>query len=279
MVLFSSASSALSRRKGETNRKGRSIPWAFVGFVLATVFLIFFSLYVNALNNAVHHHQHQHHEQQLRQQPQQTVKSPPQEKEKEAKPIEKAKPIEPKDENHKPPANVHKGPRQTLVLKTDWGTLKIVLLPNLSPSSVQYIRDMVKSGECPRCAFYRAEHLGILQGIIKNPDHPPPTKVHLGDCPSELAGEYKDNCHGPIMEHGMVAWAGGGTGPDFFIDWYAKPAKFWGTQHTAWGKVMLDDRSSLQTMNNIWALSTHKKGLTYLDETVKFTMSIEEKFI
>lgn len=35
-----------------------------------------------------------------------------------------------------------------------------------------------------------------------------------------------------MMTKGMVAWAAGDTGPDFFIDNYKRKADWWGTQHT-----------------------------------------------
>ena len=39
------------------------------------------------------------------------------------------------------------------------------------------------------------------------------------------------------MTNGMVGWAGGGTGQDFFIETYKEPAKWWGQQHTVWGEI------------------------------------------
>ena len=71
--------------------------------------------------------------------------------------------------------------------------------------------------------FYRAEKQLLLQGIISEG---PRNKVVLGPCPNP---DYKPKskcpshdpncgCHGPIMTKGMVGWAGGGGGPDFFIN-------------------------------------------------------------
>ena len=129
---------------------------------------------------------------------------------------------------------------ETLVLKTAEGDIKITLLPDLSKESIDYIRAMVAdAGNCSPCNLYRAEKPGILQGVLTNKEIPVPTVK--GTCPQGSEGVPNDcpdwdktcGCHGPVMTKGMVAWAAGATGPDFFISHYEKPALFWGTQHTA----------------------------------------------
>jgi cyclophilin family peptidyl-prolyl cis-trans isomerase len=125
----------------------------------------------------------------------------------------------------------------TVILSTAMGDIKIILQPELSPESVAYVHDIAKNG-CDRCAFYRTEKPGIFQGMIKSESIPPITVK--GKCPPDDVGTKQDcpehdkncGCHGPIMTKGMVGWAGGGTGPDFFIDTYENPAFFWGNQHT-----------------------------------------------
>lgn len=130
--------------------------------------------------------------------------------------------------------------KETLVLITTEGDIKINLLPDLSKESVDYIRAMVAdSGHCSPCNLYRAEKPGILQGVLSNKEIPIPTVK--GTCPQGSEGvpnacpdwDQSCGCHGPVLTKGMVAWAAGATGPDFFISNYEKPALFWGTQHTA----------------------------------------------
>jgi len=116
-----------------------------------------------------------------------------------------------------------------LVLETELGSIRIILRPDLSPESVAYVHEVVRTDACSVCRFHRAEKPGILQGVIKSKTVPLPTKK--GSCPEDYDGD-KENCHGPIMERGMVGWAAGELGPDFFIDDYLRPAKFWETQHT-----------------------------------------------
>ena len=172
-------------------------------------------------------------------------------------------------------------PKETLILSTDVGEIRIVLMPQYSAPSVQYIHELVDSGHCDRCTFYRAEKKGILQGIIKSKTINAP--VEKGSCPPGMekvatgkCPEWDPSCacHGPLMERGMVGWAAGKTGPDFFIDDYRAPAKWWGTQHTVWGQIM--DDKSLNVIDHIWSLpATRKGGLTYLNSHIQFTMRIE----
>lgn len=120
----------------------------------------------------------------------------------------------------------------TLIISTKHGKMRVVMRPDLSPDSVAYIRALVDSGKCKRCNLYRAEKPGILQGIMQDPGVN--VVVKKGKCPPEYKGVKQDcpahdpecDCHGPIMTKGMVGWAGGDTGPDFFFDTYERPGTF-----------------------------------------------------
>jgi cyclophilin family peptidyl-prolyl cis-trans isomerase len=253
------SSSALSRRKGGGAATQRPIPWAYVSFVLVTMVLIFCFLYVQSLNKVLHHPTHPHHSttnSNHQQQPQ----------------VQQLRRAEHDTTITTTSSHNHS---DTLVLATKLGHIQIHLRPDLSLDSVKYIQQMVETGKCPRCTLYRAEDdHGIVQGILQNPIVP--IVSSKGDCPLDLqtTTKYKDNCHGPIMTHGMVGWAGGDTGPDFFIDWYPKPATFWGAQHTVWGQVNLQDEETLHTMEQLWTLPTYYQEMTYLKEPIPFTMSI-----
>ena len=128
---------------------------------------------------------------------------------------------------------------ETLILTTKIGALRIVLRPDLSAESVQYMHAMLqqnKKSDCPKCNLYRVEKPGILQGIMSSSTVPPVTTK--GSCPAGLVHIQNNNCpqwdpqcgcHGPVMTRGMVGWAAGQTGPyDFFINAYARPAEWWG---------------------------------------------------
>jgi hypothetical protein len=165
------------------------------------------------------------------------------------------------------------------------GEIRIRLRPDLSPASRDYLHAMLATTQpCTRCNFYRAEKPGILQGVLTNKRVPAATQ--RGACPQGHedvvnhcpAWDTQCACHGPLMERGMVAWAGGNMGPDFFIDAYAQPVKEWGTQHTVFGQI--EDAGSLTIVEQIFALPVHKDGgMTYMDEVLPFTMTLERTLL
>ena len=152
---------------------------------------------------------------------------------------------------------------KSLTLMTSQGDIIIELRPNQALESVQYINLLLNSPEpCGPCQFYRAEQKGILQGILKKSSISPNTV--LGTCPEEFKDVPK--CHGPLMTRGMVGWAAGEGGPDFFIDNYRRPAEWWSHDHTVWGEIV--DEESLHVVDSFFDLPTHKQGLTFLDDNV-----------
>jgi cyclophilin family peptidyl-prolyl cis-trans isomerase len=171
---------------------------------------------------------------------------------------------------------------ETLVLSTSVGDLRIVLRPDLSTESVEYVKQVVRDNKCSPCNLYRVEEPGIVQGILKNPRIALPTVK--GPCPAEQDAEDVPNdcpewdkscgCHGPVMTHGMVGWAAGATGPDFFVDAYQRPARWWGTQHTVWGQIK--DEASWSVIDAIRRLPSKRQGdLTYLVDPLHFDLRIE----
>lgn len=171
---------------------------------------------------------------------------------------------------------INPGNNQTIV--------KILLRPDLSESSVSYVKDLVSTGHCERCHWYRAEKPGILQGIIENSGLQQPI-VMKGECPDGYENVKNDcpqwdsscGCHGPVMTRGAVGWAAGDTGPDFFIDNYVRPAIWWGTQHTIWGHIIDDSSLSyIQTITTTLPVSK-ESGLAMLNDHIHFTLSIEKE--
>jgi cyclophilin family peptidyl-prolyl cis-trans isomerase len=170
---------------------------------------------------------------------------------------------------------------ETITLKTSEGDLRIKLRPDLSLESVQYIQKLLEDpNPCSHCEFYRAEKPGILQGVLETENVKPNTV--LGKCPEGLSGkkhecpEHDPNCgcHGPIMKRGMIAWAAGEGGPDFFIDTYIPDATWWNTDHTVWGE--LADADSLAVAMGMYDLPRtldKEDEITYLDEAVHIDIS------
>jgi hypothetical protein len=95
-------------------------------------------------------------------------------------------------------------PAETLVLTTSVGVLRILLRPDLSPESVDYIRNVVADGHCSPCNLYRVEKPGILQGILKHPHLAIPTVK--GQCPHDAVNipnqcpphDASCGCHGGL---------------------------------------------------------------------------------
>jgi len=177
--------------------------------------------------------------------------------------------------------------KKYLVLTTKHGNIKITLRPDLSQGSVDYIYKLVDSyggngNRCMHCNFYRSEKPGILQGIMAHEDVVPVNKV-LGSCPEGLEGVKNDcpewdkqcGCHGPVMTRGSVAWcAGEAGGPDFFIDGYPDPAKWWGTQHTNFG--FIDDEASMKVVDAIFELPIEStKDMDFLKDPIHFDLVLE----
>ena len=134
-----------------------------------------------------------------------------------------------------------------IVMRTSLGDVTIHFTPELSgESSIGYVADVIlaaasSGGGCERCEFYRAEPNMLLQGVIA---HRPSAAsrddvavVRLGPCPIENYVPENEcpkhdpdcGCHGPVMTRGMVGWAGGGSGPDFFINTHVSYKVLFGT--------------------------------------------------
>lgn len=171
---------------------------------------------------------------------------------------------------------------ETLLLTTKHGTIRIAMRPDLSSDSVEYIRELVVTlgGEkCQDCNLYRAEKNFLLQGIMKNPTAqvkitkgacPPGYDEKTDDCPPE---QFACGCHGPTMTRGLVGWAAGDTGPDFFIDTNKDPVTDWGQTHTVFGQVKED--ASFAVIQKIYELPSTHKGLTMLNDKIDFTLSMK----
>ena len=101
--------------------------------------------------------------------------------------------------------------------------LRLKLSPQYSESSVAFIKEAAEAGCIGE--LYRSERGFLVQGKIDCTHHSghAMTKVVKGSCPpgvKQPAGRQcpshdpQCGCHGPIMSHGMVGWAGGSAGPE-----------------------------------------------------------------
>eukprot|EP00929_Paragymnodinium_shiwhaense_P027934 TRINITY_DN16285_c0_g1_i1.p1 TRINITY_DN16285_c0_g1~~TRINITY_DN16285_c0_g1_i1.p1 ORF type:complete len:232 (-),score=27.24 TRINITY_DN16285_c0_g1_i1:733-1428(-) len=168
----------------------------------------------------------------------------------------------------------------------DGSKIRIELRPDLSGAGApawisQLAQTRMRGGTFD---FYRAEPFGIFQGEMRHVAFPP--VLQKGPCPVDVDGEaiYKTRqcfehdphcgCHGPIMQPGMVGWAGGGgSGPAFFIYIGDAPAYHWSHDHTVWGQ--LADEASHQVVKAALKLETNENnGMQILKHRIPFTMRV-----
>jgi len=168
--------------------------------------------------------------------------------------------------------------------------VRLKLLPRHSPSSVEFVRHAAAS-RC-RGELYRSENHFLVQGRISCsalPDGPKVPQVIKGQCPLGVKVEGRQcpshdpqcGCHGPIMSKGMVGWAGGSAGPDFFI--YTAhmdlnrcavrgcPATHWSHDHTVFAEVA--DEETWKTLAALYALPVKKGGMTFFDPKLPLVVS------
>jgi len=151
-------------------------------------------------------------------------------------------------------------------------TIRIRLHTEWSESSVIYMSHAAEAG----CGgqLYRSETF-LVQGRLLCRDQMP--MVAKGSCPEGVSPDPHRRCpshdplcgcHGPIMTRGMVGWAGGSTGPDFFVYIGDGPALHWAHDHTVFGQ--LADEESWDAVRALRKLPVRTGGMTMLTKPVDF---------
>ena len=149
-----------------------------------------------------------------------------------------------------------------VVISTPLGEIRVRLMPDWHEPSARYVgaiaagpreegaawtdadtaaveggraaRSETHAGLCTSaCAFYRAEPGFLIQGSLRS-----------------LIPPNAETKEGPkLMERGDVGWAGGFSGPDFFIYLGEQPAAHFGRSHTVFARV--EDEASLKVCDAI----------------------------
>ncbi|EPS58745.1 hypothetical protein M569_16066, partial [Genlisea aurea] len=146
-----------------------------------------------------------------------------------------------------------------VALETEYGTLRIKLLPECSPRSVAYILELLSQRHCAGCHFYRAEGRGKSWdddgNHINSASLGPPFGLIQGTFESDgepLAGIRSEHC--PGVSRGSVAWVG--SGPEFFISLANHPE--WNKAYTVFGTVVPEDMAvaeglaEMPTKEEVW---------------------------
>ena len=154
--------------------------------------------------------------------------------------------------------------------------VRIKLRPDLSPSSAAFLREAAAAG-CGG-SFYRNEDF-LLQGRIGCKPRQTKTAVQKGDCPPDTAPDphrrcpaHDPNCgcHGPFMQRGMIGWAGGSAGPDWFIYTGRATATHWSHDHTVLGEVADEESwAAIDRLHALPAASTVANGMRMLAKPVQ----------
>lgn len=122
-----------------------------------------------------------------------------------------------------------------VALETEFGSIRIKLLPEYAPMSVAYLLELLKLRHCAGCHFYRAEGRGGIWDVagdrVNQSYAGPPYALVQGSLEVE-AMPFKEipNEACPTITRGTVGWIEGG--PDFFIslanheEWYHKYTVF-----------------------------------------------------
>lgn len=136
------------------------------------------------------------------------------------------------------------------------GKVRVKLRRETSPLAVQFIHSLLaQSPQCTGCSFYRAEAVPATWGSVELPDshNPgrwgPPYALLQGGLRADgvaMPAESTAREDAPVIQRGMVAWAGGGSGPDFFVALAEHPE--WGRGHTVWGDVVEADMVVLERL-------------------------------
>ncbi len=81
------------------------------------------------------------------------------------------------------------------------------------------------------------------------------------------------------MEKGEIGWAGGSSGPDFFIYLGAQPAEHWKHDHTVWGEVA--DEASIRVAERIaaqpYVADESNFGMKMMVNRLPLVVTVEEK--
>lgn len=157
--------------------------------------------------------------------------------------------------------------------------IRIQLRSDWSQGSVDYINRLVEE-QCATCSFFRIvtnrkeeKEKGILLGTLQNDKVP--LNIEPGTCPDDMSSNSNDDeCHGPILQRGMVGWVGGTVGgPEFFLNLYNDPLTDLGSKHTVFGQVV--DYESFDLLEEFLDEDTSYQESQVLNDVIHFHLELE----
>ena len=169
------------------------------------------------------------------------------------------------DDNDKQENNRKVGTKRT-------ADIRMKLYAKEAPEAARYVKYLASDAkqQCHKCTLYRGEPVPSYWGSEAYPDRyfdggrwGPPYALVQGALLADEDGSASSpapppaETHNPIIERGMVAWAGGKGGPHFFIALAHHPE--WGHDHTVFAKVVEDDMGKVDALLTRPLVSTKPK--------------------
>jgi cyclophilin family peptidyl-prolyl cis-trans isomerase len=155
-----------------------------------------------------------------------------------------------------------------LLMHTPLGVIPIQLLPDLAPRSVAELQRgaaflLPRQGYCSGCNIYRNEAKFLLQGVISAPG------VYVAGPRHPNPPQRK------VMQRGLICWAGGAGGPDWFINLIDQSG--FGDDHLCWGLVDQGEGMALvdRIVGQPLAPKKNPSDMTYLATRLYFNLTLE----
>ena len=146
------------------------------------------------------------------------------------------------------------------IKRTSIVEIRMRLYEKEAPEAARYVKYLASDAkhQCHKCTLYRGEPVPSYWGSEAYPDRyfdggrwGPPYVLVQGALLADEDGNSSPvpppaEFHNPIIERGMVAWAGGKGGPHFFIALAEHPE--WEHGHTVFAKVLEDDMDKVDAL-------------------------------
>jgi hypothetical protein len=162
-----------------------------------------------------------------------------------------------KNDAHHPPYGTLDATRDSVTRE-----VRLHLFGSDAPQATEYIMHLAtsKTEQCSKCTLYRGEPVPPYWGSEEYPDRyfdhgrwGPPYALVQGaflvddsDSSSTTVVPPPAEQHRPIIQRGMVAWAGGQGGPHFFVALADHPE--WGNGHTVFAAVGEEDMKVMDSL-------------------------------
>eukprot|EP00545_Synedropsis_sp_CCMP1620_P005718 CAMPEP_0119019778 /NCGR_PEP_ID=MMETSP1176-20130426/22629_1 /TAXON_ID=265551 /ORGANISM="Synedropsis recta cf, Strain CCMP1620" /LENGTH=240 /DNA_ID=CAMNT_0006974063 /DNA_START=36 /DNA_END=758 /DNA_ORIENTATION=+ len=160
--------------------------------------------------------------------------------------------------------------------------IRLKLFAEEAPDAARFVKQVALGHQSTGdCNLYRAEPVPEYWGSPDRPDRwfdggrwGPPYALIQGKMAIDNHEIAEAEDHRPIIQRGMVAWAGGKGGPHFFIALADHPE--WKHDHTVWATVLEEDMALVDALMNLPLKTITPKRppiLSYFVTPIDFTVT------